>query len=76
MGIGKQGAKDLIVTLKAGTADRAALRSELGDAINVLQTKASAIDGQLSQAASDFAATKAGQFATFVGALPDVGDTP
>lgn len=76
MGIGTQNAKSLIATLKAGTTGKAALRAELADAINVLNDKLHAIDAQLAQAEKDFAASKQGQFNTFVEALPDVGDLP
>lgn len=72
--LGRQAAKDLITALKAATPDRASLRQAIGDASDALHAKMSAMDDQSNTAATNFAATKTAQFATFNAALPDVGD--
>lgn len=74
MSIGKQGARDLITTLKAGTAGKQELRDQLADAVNVLQVKMNALDIQLATAAQSFAESKPAQFNTYLAGLPDVGD--
>jgi hypothetical protein len=76
MGIGTDGAKSLILSLKAGTTTKQELRAEIGDALNVLHTKAAAMDTQMAGAAADFAAALPTEFQQHVDQLPDVGDTP
>lgn len=78
MGIGKQQARSLIAALKAGTTGRAEMRAEVAAASDILHQWLNNHDVQMNQAASDFAATKAGQFKTFTDALPDptVDPTP
>lgn len=71
---GKTKAKELIDALKAETANRSVLRQELGEAINVLLVKCSALDTQLAQAEKQFALANNGSFNDFVAGLPDVGD--
>lgn len=71
---GKTKAKELIDALKAETASRTVLRQELGEAINVLLVKCSALDTQLAQAEKQFAQENSGSFNDFVAGLPDVGD--
>ncbi len=71
MGIGRVQARALIDAVRAGTSSRAQLREELVDAINLLQTKLTGLAVQLATAERDFAASKPGQFNTFVDALPE-----
>jgi len=80
MGIGKASARSLIAAVKADPTvkGRADMRDEIGAAVNLLNEWLSKHDVQMSQAAPDFAATKAAQFKAFTDALPDpvVDQTP
>lgn len=75
MGIGRQEARALLANVKAGTT-RADRRAEVAAAVDVLNEWLARRDAQDASAAGDFAATKAGQFKTFVDALPDPGLAP
>ncbi len=71
MGIGRQEAKTLIDNVRAGTGNRTAFRDQLVEALVLLQNKVFMLDQQLASAQKDFAASKQGQFNTFVDALPE-----
>lgn len=78
MGIGRQQARSLIDAVRAGTVNRRRLREEVGDAINLLQDFSARLDAQASTAEKDFAASRQGQFNTFVDSLaePPIDQTP
>ena len=78
MGIGRQAARTLIDSVRAGTANRKQLRTQMGDAIDLLRDFADKLDRQEAAALGDFAASKAGQFSTFVDGLaePPIDQTP
>jgi hypothetical protein len=72
MGIGRQQFLTVdLPALKAGTANRAALRRQVAGLVTAGQEWLAKFDAADSAAASDFAATKAAQFKTFTDALPD-----
>lgn len=70
MGLGRQQARALLAAVKAGTT-RAERRAEVAAAVDLLNEWLAKRYAQDTSAAADFAATKAGQFRTFVDALPD-----
>ena len=78
MGIGRQQARALIDAVRAGTANRKQLRAQVGDAIDLLNDFTRKLDNQEAAAHADFAASRPGQFNTFVDALaePAIDQTP
>lgn len=73
MGIGRQHFIDTALpALKAGTANRKQLRKQVAGLVNAAQEWLSKFDAQDSAAPGDFAASKPGQYQTFVDALPGV----
>jgi len=78
MGIGRVQARALLAALKSGTATRQAWRSEVGDAITIMQEFAAKYDALVASSARDFAVSRPAQYQTFVDAIPDptVDQTP
>lgn len=78
MGIGRQQARTLIDAIRAGTASRKQLRNQVGDAVDLLNDFIAKLDRQEATATTDFAASRQGQFNTFVDALaePPIDQTP
>lgn len=76
MGLAKQPTKDLIAALKAATPDKPALLASLEESSMLIHAKIDAMKSQANQAPVDFAISKTSQYATFLAALPDVGDPP
>lgn len=74
MGIGRQGAKDLLVALRTGTTGKRRLREEIIDAVAVLSDKLIAMESQRHQALTGFAESRQSQFDTFIDALSEVGE--
>jgi hypothetical protein len=72
MGIGRQAARTLLTTIKAGAGNRVALRNQVAEALELLHEWLGRFDAQANQAPALFAADRQGQFNTFVAALPDV----
>lgn len=73
MGIGRQQFINVdLPALKAGTANRTALRKQVAALVTAGQEWLAKFDAQQAAAPADFAASKAGQYSTFVDALPDV----
>jgi hypothetical protein len=77
MGIGRVEARAALAAIKAGT-NRAHLRGQVADCIDLLNHWLAARDAQDASALAGFADDKPAQFNSFVAALPDppVDQTP
>lgn len=72
MGIGRQSFFVALDTIKATVTGRAARRRQVAALVNAGQEWLARFDAQEAAAATDFAASRPAQYATFVGALPEV----
>jgi len=76
MSLGRDQFIAALAAIKAGTAGRAARRRQVANLITAAQEWIGKFDTQEVSAPADFAASKPGQYSTFVDALPDVVVNP
>lgn len=73
MGIGRDQFRDVsLPAFRAATTNRRQLRRAVASLVTAGQEWLARFDAQENKAAADFAASRPGQFNTFVDALPDV----